>query len=239
MSTFVRGSHYRTSKKGKVYPVRAASVTRDRWHRITLADRARLLRFLDKLNVTGSATARFIAPTRCPICGAPVYFYQNEHGARVYFEELGPPWPKHPCTDLPQAQRKNFKTKPMRPSAREGAEVATIRASEEQLGYQPDDDFAATYGSPRWPAFKVNERLKTASGMWLILTRIDGISSSPIFLFRHGWPACLRSNEVVFVRGRTLAYLNPRGLVPKELTGERVQSARAFVKRLLTASAEG
>jgi len=35
---------------------------------------------------------------RCPVCGQLVYFYSNEHGSRVYFDEMGPPWPKHPCT---------------------------------------------------------------------------------------------------------------------------------------------
>lgn len=36
---------------------------------------------------------------RCPICGAPVFFYRSPAGGRVFFDELGPPWPKHPCTD--------------------------------------------------------------------------------------------------------------------------------------------
>lgn len=36
---------------------------------------------------------------RCPVCGAPVYFPKLENGGRVYFDALGPPWPKHPCTD--------------------------------------------------------------------------------------------------------------------------------------------
>ena len=35
----------------------------------------------------------------CPVCGAKVFFYQSSNGGRVYFDELGPPWPKHPCTD--------------------------------------------------------------------------------------------------------------------------------------------
>lgn len=35
----------------------------------------------------------------CPVCGATVFFYQNNLGSRVFFDELGPPWPKHPCTD--------------------------------------------------------------------------------------------------------------------------------------------
>ena len=35
----------------------------------------------------------------CPVCGAPVFFYESFSGGRVFFDELGPPWPKHPCTD--------------------------------------------------------------------------------------------------------------------------------------------
>lgn len=35
----------------------------------------------------------------CPVCGAHVYFYQSPAGGRVFFDDLGPPWPKHPCTD--------------------------------------------------------------------------------------------------------------------------------------------
>jgi hypothetical protein len=34
----------------------------------------------------------------CPVCGAACYFYQSPYGGRVFFDELGPPWPKHPCT---------------------------------------------------------------------------------------------------------------------------------------------
>jgi hypothetical protein len=37
----------------------------------------------------------------CPVCGASVFFYQSPTGGRVFFDELGPPWPKHPCTDNP------------------------------------------------------------------------------------------------------------------------------------------
>lgn len=40
-----------------------------------------------------------IPNAHCPHCKASVYFYQSPLGGRVYFDELGPPWPKHPCTD--------------------------------------------------------------------------------------------------------------------------------------------
>jgi hypothetical protein len=42
-----------------------------------------------------------IPNARCPVCGASVFFYQSENGGRVFFNDLGPPWPKHPCTSNP------------------------------------------------------------------------------------------------------------------------------------------
>lgn len=42
-----------------------------------------------------------IPNARCPVCGVSVFFYQNSHGSRVFFDHLGHPWPKHPCTDNP------------------------------------------------------------------------------------------------------------------------------------------
>ena len=36
--------------------------------------------------------------TNCPVCCKPVFFYQNSSGSRVFFNRLGWPWPKHPCT---------------------------------------------------------------------------------------------------------------------------------------------
>jgi hypothetical protein len=43
--------------------------------------------------------ASFVNPNAiCPVCGASVFYYQSPNGGRVFFDELGPPWPKHPCT---------------------------------------------------------------------------------------------------------------------------------------------
>lgn len=42
----------------------------------------------------------FVNPhATCPVCGAEVFYYEAPNGGRVYFDALGPPWPKHPCTD--------------------------------------------------------------------------------------------------------------------------------------------
>lgn len=45
----------------------------------------------------------FVNPNAtCPVCKAAVFYYQNDRGSRVFFDHLGPPWPKHGCTDNPR-----------------------------------------------------------------------------------------------------------------------------------------
>ena len=42
----------------------------------------------------------FVNPNaKCPVCGVAVFYYRSPYGGSVFFDELGPPWPKHPCTD--------------------------------------------------------------------------------------------------------------------------------------------
>jgi hypothetical protein len=42
--------------------------------------------------------ASYVNPNAvCPLCRESVFFYQSPNGGRVFFDELGPPWPKHRC----------------------------------------------------------------------------------------------------------------------------------------------
>lgn len=49
--------------------------------------------------INGSIGSITIPNAQCPVCGDLVFYYCNEYGSSVFFDELGPPWPKHPCTD--------------------------------------------------------------------------------------------------------------------------------------------
>lgn len=56
-------------------------------------------------SATASYDSYVVPNARCPVCGGDVFFYQSPSGGRVFFDELGPPWPKHPCTDNSSWQR--------------------------------------------------------------------------------------------------------------------------------------
>jgi hypothetical protein len=63
-------------------------------------DRWSANRFLSGEGVTRSFTACFVQPNAtCPVCEDRVFFYANKFGSRVFFDELGWPWPKHSCTN--------------------------------------------------------------------------------------------------------------------------------------------
>lgn len=54
--------------------------------------------------------ASYVNPNAyCPVCGEQVYFYQSPFGGRVFFDDLGWPWPKHQCTDSARAQTASVK----------------------------------------------------------------------------------------------------------------------------------
>lgn len=53
-----------------------------------------------------SDNSSYVNPNaNCPVCGKVVFFYQSPHGGRVFFDDLGWPWPKHPCTDNSRSQK--------------------------------------------------------------------------------------------------------------------------------------
>lgn len=43
-------------------------------------------------------------PTRCKYCGEPVFFFTCDCGSKVFFDELGWPWPEHRCIQYLAAQ---------------------------------------------------------------------------------------------------------------------------------------
>lgn len=56
---------------------------------------------------TQSYVSSFLLNAKCPVCGAHVFYYENEYGSKVYFDHAGDTWPKHPCTNKDYSFSKN------------------------------------------------------------------------------------------------------------------------------------
>ena len=103
MSRFWREGHSFTSRLGNDYWVEGHWVERDDWDRFSYqAPPAPEPSPAVTRNLASGRQANFSdANASCPVCGKPVFYYQNEHGSRVFFNHPGPPWEKHGCTDNP------------------------------------------------------------------------------------------------------------------------------------------
>jgi hypothetical protein len=88
------------------------------------------VKFLDNSRVR-SLRQCYVNPNAiCPVCGTGVYFYANRFGSRVFFDELGPPWPKHPCTDNPRRRADFHAESRPRPSRRaRGSAMELVEAA--------------------------------------------------------------------------------------------------------------
>ena len=114
-----------------------------------------------------------IPNAKCPVCNALVFYHEAYNGGRVFFDALGPPWPKHPCTDS------GYQPRGSQPAAQ--APIQTNAPVWKTDGWTPiaverilrEDD---------WNVLKCR-RLEDDSFLRLLATdEVDGIVRSPAFL---------------------------------------------------------
>lgn len=95
MTRFWREGHWRTGPYGDDHWVEGHWVDRTDWDRASYSPGPQHVSvYRPRLTYES-----FTRPTNCPVCGAEVFFVVCPNGGRVFFNELGWPWPKHECTD--------------------------------------------------------------------------------------------------------------------------------------------
>lgn len=112
----------------------------------------------------------------CPVCGAGVYFYQSPNGGRVFFDELGPPWPKHPCTDNPKIPVST-------PQFRSTSETKNINVyTWQKEGWTP---FIVSSIVPQPPQFKLFNIRGTLNGKdFSLYTAVKGLDPKAPYLVK-------------------------------------------------------
>lgn len=125
MSTFQRRGHTRKSASGKVVRVAEHQVTRDSRapfvgsgltgsisrNAVSASQYTVTHEHPVHLDTTGELAEKrqhssLVPNARCPVCNAVVFYFCNSYGSGVFFDQIGKPWPKHPCTDLAYVRNK-------------------------------------------------------------------------------------------------------------------------------------
>lgn len=132
----------------------------------------------------GKQTISFLDPNaRCPVCRAKVYFYQSPHGGRVFFDDLGWPWPKHPCTDN-QAQR--LSSDPVQWIGNDDDQLAHFLVHEwVEKGYYPLICTMKKGGKQVGGEFLFTREGESARSVWLFLDSRVHVTKDALFFIKE------------------------------------------------------
>jgi hypothetical protein len=218
-------------------------VSRDDWYRSQGLSEAEhmsyqeSLRRLREINADRSATSAYINPNAlCPVCGVPVYFYQNRWGSRVFFDELGKPWPKHPCTDLSTTEGNVVLGGPHEsviPVMRSVLEVQLVEELLETAWRDTQREFGEKYGVSQWDAFKVVKRLKAGKRTLLILDGVSYSASRRIFLTGEKVPQGIKEKHLIYHYRNWVSFFDLHTMRAVDHKFERIKGVSAFVEALL------
>ena len=240
MTQFIRSGHWRTNRYGTTYPVSAHGVNRDDWDRESgdshLVSQYLISRLRD-IHADKSITATFVHPNaQCPVCGARVFFYQNSYGSRVYFDDLGVPWPKHPCTDNSKYQGRRgvlSDRQLIEPKARTVEEILNIQEWIESTDLDPATEFWNQHQQSQWCAYQIARRIKTKKYVLLILTPINDSKNRNVFLCGAKVPSAFKKGRIAFSYRGWITCFDLNQMKPIELELEKLKGSKEFVAALV------
>lgn len=134
---------------------------------------------------------------RCPVCNAVVFYFCNSYGSSVFFDQIGKPWPKHPCTDLAYVRNKT-------------GQIIEPLIREKALDVYRDIFSGQTI------VLRVAERMRY--GLTTGFTLVDPIRPGDSLVWETREPAPLESigvGQIVFIEGSYLTCLDGIDFEPR------------------------
>lgn len=108
-----------------------------------------------------------------------MFFYANAYGSRVFFDEMGPPWPKHPCTAADSPINLSTDRRPVAPVLHTwDAGSAFLGALRSHPAFRPEREFREFYGV-------------LAPTPWVVVGGLVGGEASAVHLQRAFLPGSL------------------------------------------------
>lgn len=153
--------------------------------------------------------ACFVQPNAtCPVCRASVFYYQNRFGSRVFFDELGPPWPKHHCTSKPfAAQALRAGDFPALSRRARGNRIEVAQALR-TLKLDPVSSFRTAYGKPPHPVYVVCSAVSRGSVNVAKAEPLVLSAGEPVFVGFMSDRVRLFAGDLIAFDGETISALN-------------------------------
>lgn len=226
MTTFRRRGHWRTSRNGTSYWVDEHDVTRDLWLYGGYSKIGSISFFseLEGLQAERGKSSRFVKPNaRCPVCNSTVFFYQNEFGSRVYFDELGPPWPKHGCTNM----EKSIWCGPS-----SGIECPTLRPDDERQRIEIILAQRFRENLPKrnsWKPLTINFLIKKRNQTFFITKDSSGKLN---FFVGINIRQNIRRGDLIILKNNEMHFIDLKTLTPNFFKVSKIRSAASFASQI-------
>ncbi|MFZ4766593.1 MAG: hypothetical protein ACOYMN_16700 [Roseimicrobium sp.] len=246
MSTFKKSGHWRKSIYGVKHWVQEHVVEREDFSRIVSSQSAPALlgaqvsqteRFRQDLaayRAGGSAASFLYIPnSRCPVCQADVFFYRNNQGSRVYFDDLGPPWPKHPCTDVSSNGLTTAECDVIQPGLRDESDLPYIANWLRLAKVDLDSDHKDRYGFAPWDLWRVDLRVSRPHATFMALSKFSLQSTDRLFVRARRLPKSLAVGQTVFFDKGRISFFNLDALAPTQIEVRVIRGAATFVNQLI------
>lgn len=228
MATFIRSEHYRTNAYGTTFRVREHSVRRDHWNidwfaRFYGSPAYKAADFLRRSKVGRGVQGCFVVPNaKCPVCGVPVFYYANQFGSRVYFDDLGPPWPKHPCTDQPRTRQPLIHDawKPI--TRRKRGEIQELIGAANTLGFLKNKQFGVR-SKADWSLTVIEEVVRSGERNDVKASLIDSADGARVTFYCFSSEPLFESGDMISISGSEFSFVEKENLAEVRFrNGDRI-----------------
>jgi hypothetical protein len=149
-----------------------------------------------------------------------VYYYENEHGSEVFFDELGWPWPKHSCPGNPHTS--GFDTSSKVPRARTIESVLEIARAARQIDFDPASKFRFAFGDSPWEILSITEVTRRGFENFIKAQSISPYLDEPVFITFVSAKVTPAAGEFFGFNGEEVSLLETQTLQPKRLKARRI-----------------
>ena len=241
MNIYRRRGHFRRGPGGGRYFVKSHDVVRENTveanRRKTLPNR----KFQDSLsfNVYQPITSRFVIPNaECPVCGQRVFFYRNEHGSAVWFDDLGPPWPKHACLDVHSSSQISDDSLGQPELPLLNTENAVLDKTNPKLSSVEDiaSLFVQRYQQQPSKCYIIRDIRAAQTVCLLVASGVNSTSSGfDYFVSEAPPPSSLKQNDSipVFWDEVSISFFDPDEMAVVHFKAKKLSGAEAYVRQLL------